>query len=118
MGDLNDLNTKRKKELGYPLTPVGDRLHRLKKKRNNKDEIEHVNTYDDDLNLENTLSSPTKGLKLQQELKMLSLDDSKWDKRRRTSKKTPARIIYTWVPLVAKLLDSVVMVVIIIILIQ
>ena len=63
--DLNDLNTKRKKELGYPLTPVGDRLHRLKTKRNNKDEIEHVNTYDDDLNLENTLSSPTKGLKLQ-----------------------------------------------------
>jgi len=91
--DLNDLNTKRKKELGYPLTPVGDRLHRLKKKRNNKDEIEHVNTYDDDLNLENTLSSPTKGLKLQQELKMLSLDDSKWDKRRRTSKKTPVNMI-------------------------
>jgi hypothetical protein len=85
--DLSDLSTKRKKELGYPLTPVGDRR---RNKRKEKD-IEHVNTYDDDLNLENTLSSPTKGLALQEELKMLSFDDSKWDKRRRN--KNPINII-------------------------
>ena len=78
--DLDDLSTKRKKELGYPLTPIAERRRRRRSARD--ESSDHVHTYEDSENLENVLSSPTRGLALQQELKMLSKDDSMWDKRR------------------------------------
>ena len=78
--DLDDLSTKRKKELGYPLTPIAERRRRRRSAR--EESSDHVHTYEDSENLENVLSSPTRGLALQQELKMLSKDDSMWDKRR------------------------------------
>ena len=78
--DIGDMRTKRKKELGYPITPLAER----RKERRRKDFA-----YDENALItspEPTLSSPTKGRNLTSELQMLTSDDANWEEKRPSSR--------------------------------
>ena len=76
--DLGDLTTKRKKELGYPITPLAERRREEESKKYAYDENAVIESP------EPLLSSPTKGKNLASELKMLNTDDTKWEEKNPT----------------------------------